>query len=580
MPRVQPVHRAPPGGSARRSALRGVLGGLLLVLAGGGEGVTAQTRGFERPPSARDQLLELPVEPPSKPEPAFTLPPLALPPEESQRLPAAVRVPVSRIELEGNTVFSEEELRALVQPFEGRELDYTDLEALRVALTRFYVERGYINSGALVPDQRVEGGVITVRILEGVLSRIELRGNRSLGEDYLLRRLAPPPGAPLNLPELQERLRLLLEHPLVKRVDAEVLPGERRGEAVLRATVEENLPWQFDLEADNAISPSLGSAELSVVAAHRSLSGAADPLVLDAAFAEGLRTFRLSYERPFTPWDTTLLLWAESNDSDVVEQPFDEINVESRSQTASVGLRQPLLDTPADKLSLSASLERRHSETFLLGIPFSFSPGVEDGQSDVTVLRLTQEWVRRAPHQVLALRSTFSVGLDFLGATVNAGLPDSRFFAWLGQAQWARRFPWGGQVVLRADGQVSADALLPIEKYAVGGLHSVRGYRQDLLVRDSGFAASAEYRHRLWADETGRFTLDLAPFLDVGGAWNVSADTPNPEVVSSIGLGLRAEAGSKLQGRLYWGHALDDSHEEGEDIQDQGLHFQLSGQFF
>ncbi|MDQ3960621.1 MAG: hypothetical protein M3255_10240 [Pseudomonadota bacterium] len=92
--------------------------------------------------------------------------------------------------------------------------------------------------------------------------------------------------------------------------------------------------------------------------------------------------------------------------------------------------------TPQRQLLGELIFERRSSETFLLGQPFSFSPGVRNGESEVTVLRLVQEWVDRRPNQVLAARSIFSVGLDALGVTTSPrDLPDGQFFTWLGQFQ-------------------------------------------------------------------------------------------------------------------------------------------------
>src|SRR5207237_6404938 len=69
-----------------------------------------------------------------------------------------------------------------------------------------------------------------------------------------------------------------------------------------------------------------------------------------------------------------------------------------------------------------------------------------DWSSDVcssdlaTAIRATQEWIHRTQAQVLAVRSRFSLGVEALGATLNHdGIPDSRFFAWLGQRSEERR---------------------------------------------------------------------------------------------------------------------------------------------
>lgn len=112
------------------------------------------------------------------------------------------------------------------------------------------------------------------------------------------------------------------------------------------------------------------------------------------------------------------------------------------------------------------------------------------------MVRASQEWVHRTPEQVWAVRSTFSVGVDLLGATINAGaVPDGRFFAWLGQFQWVRRL-WDtdSQLILRSDLQIAADPLLPLEKLAIGGAVTVRGYRENVFARDNGWVSSLEFR--------------------------------------------------------------------------------------
>ncbi len=52
----------------------------------------------------------------------------------------------------------------------------SELQALRRKLTQLYIDRGYINSGVTLPDQKVRDVIITLRVIEGVLSRIDVAG--------------------------------------------------------------------------------------------------------------------------------------------------------------------------------------------------------------------------------------------------------------------------------------------------------------------------------------------------------------------------------------------------------------------
>ncbi len=221
---------------------------------------------------------------------------------------------------------------------------------------------------------------------------------------------------------------------------------------------------------------------------------------------------------------------------------------------------------------------------------FSFSEGPINGVSNVTVLRFLNEWVDRSSNQVLALRSTLSWGIDAFGATNNNGnIADGRFFAWLGQFQWVRRL-WDtdNQVLIRTDVQLTPDPLLPLEKFAIGGANSVRGYRENQLVRDNGAVASIEFRFPVFTlpipgisrgPADGR--VQFATFYDFGWSKNENGASPDPRTISSAGIGLRWDPHQKIHAQVYWGIPFRNVDEGGEhSLQDSGIHFLLNMQLF
>ncbi len=515
--------------------------------------------------------------------PAFELPPLPRP--DPDRPATGARVLVRALRVIGNTVFTEEELAAVAAPYLGRRLATEELLALRDALTRHYVTRGYINSGAVVPDQVVEDGILEVRIIEGELGEIRISGATSLLPSFVEDRLRPGAGPPLDVNALGERIQLLLADPAIDRIDARLGPGVRAGEARLEVDITEAPRFQPTVRVANDRSPSIGSlhGELSLTIAN--LVGLSDPLRFELGLTEGVRHFGAGYSVPLTARDLRFFLAAEVTDSRVVEEPFSEIDVESEHRRVQLGLSWPVLRTLDDELRLELALERERSTTFLLGRRFSFSPGVQDGRSDVTALRLAQQWQHRSQDQVLVLRSTESLGLDALGATRNPGeVPDGRFFTWLGQAQYARRLGDAGwQIRLRADVQLTPDPLLPIERIGIGGLETVRGYRENQLVRDSGWITSAELGIPLGrvqipglAQGPDDGAVQLVPFVDAGGGWNNATGTPDPKLIYSVGTGLRWQPSPRVQARLDFGVPLRSVPEPDQrDLQDLGLHFEI-----
>ena len=136
---------------------------------------------------------------------------------------------VREIRITGSTVFTAEELATVTAPYTNRKLTSEGLEALRVNLTKFYIDRGYVTSGAIIPDQEVKEGIITLQVIEGKLERVEVEGNYWFRPSYIQDRIALGSGPPVNINALQERLQLLQETPGIARLNAELKPGMVRG---------------------------------------------------------------------------------------------------------------------------------------------------------------------------------------------------------------------------------------------------------------------------------------------------------------------------------------------------------------
>jgi len=492
-------------------------------------------------------------------------------------VPFAVRVVVRQFKFTGNTVVSDAELAKIAAPYENRPITSTDLEELRRQVTLYYVNKGYVNSGAVIPDQTISDGVIEMRIVEGRLTGIDVEGTQHFRKSFFTDRIALYAGPPLNLVNLQEGLQILLRNPLVAGINAELAPGARPGEAVLKARVAEAPRYDFGVTLDNKLSPSLGEAALTTFGEMRNLIGYGDVLSGSLGFADGIPyDAKIRYRTPINAHDTTAAVYYEKAKSKVIQEPFDELDITSTVSTLGAQLSHPIYRRANDQLSLGAALEKRQSETTLLGEPFSFSPGVDNGKAKVSVLRLVQDFLHRGRDQVLAVRSTFSFGLDAFDSTVHSDAPDSRFRTWLGQLQFVQRLAErGDQLHLRFNFQLSNDSLLPLEKFSVGGLDSVRGYRTNQLVRDEGYTASAEYRRPIFANPSGWRNLQVAAFVDRGWAKDKLEPNPSPSGLTGYGLGLIWSPSARYFAEVYVAGRTKAPQQTGHSLQDDAVYFRF-----
>ena len=561
-------------------------------------------------PPPQPELSPLPPEPlpPSlEPIPDFepALPPprdLLEPPADAPTLPASPidpgegRICVRRFIVIGSTVFSSEVLSqaaaaAVFSPAvrrcnlptagEGYELTFPQLLQARSAITEFYVDRQYVTSGAFIPEQTLQSGMVKIQVVEGRLEDIQITGNHRLNPNYVRSRLAIAGSPPLNIERLLEGLQLLQLDPLIETIDAELSAGIAPGANLLEVQIVEADVFQTQLTLDNGRSPNVGSFRQQVEISHANLWGQGDNFRIGFANTNGSETLDLGYTWPINPRNGTVGFNFGGSRSRVIEDSFDILNIDSNSRFFELTVRQPLYQTPTEEFALSFTASRQESKASFnpldLGeIPFPSRGADADGKTRISALRFAQDWVRRSDRQVIAARSQVSLGVDLFDSTVNESSPDSRFFAWRGQAQWVRLLAPDTLLLLRGDVQLADSPLASLEQISFGGQRTVRGYPQDDLLTDNGALMSAEVRFPLYRNANIDGLLQIAPFVDIGVGWNESGERLDPNTLVGIGLGLQWRQGDHFSARLDWGLPLVSVDPLGESLQENGLYFSVT----
>ena len=539
--------------------------------------------GTSQPPLPPPQYL-----PDSKEQP-FTLPPL---PRPEKKPPSPTKGPsflLTGITLEGNSVFSDEVLKGIVSSFFNTPVTLADLEEIRYRLTRYYVDQGYINSGALIkPGQKVTHGVVTYLIIEGKLNRIDVSGNGNLRPSYIQKRIWPDPDTPFNTTHLQETFQMMLQNPLIQRMDGRILPGVTPGEATLALDVTRDKPYDINVTLDNYASPNLGAEAFTLNSTFRNITGFGDALTLSTGITEGTEEINLGFSIPVSSTDTLLSINYDYSDNDLISDTLKSKGIKSKINSMEISLSHPFYRTLQRSFIMGCTLTKEESRSFIFKTtPWAFSEGVtDDGRSRATVLRLFQSFQDRTAKQVFALRSSFSMGIDLFDPTLHdASLPDGQFLFWLGQLQYGRRIgkKWG-QLIFSGDIQLSDDRLPSMEQFSVGGANSVRGYRENQHIGDNGYRASLEWRLPIWVLESfaheSDASLQWVPFLDIGSAWDREhwnrTKTASDNTLFSVGMGL-VWTSAWVDASLFYGYAIEDV-EDADDytLQDDGIHFKIT----
>ena len=495
-----------------------------------------------------------------------------------------VKFEVKQFKLEGNTVLEKTAVDNILRKYSDRPIGFADLLELETELTKLYTARGYINSGVVVPIQDVNQGRIILQAIEGKIETINVEVDGRLKPSYVRSRLARGAKEPLNIEQLQEALQLLQLNPLIENLNAELSVGGSRDRWNLDVAVNQGNAFEPVLFVNNNRTPSVGSFQRGLELNHNNVLGYADRLSFVFRNTDGSNDFDTSYRIPVNSLDGTVGLRYRYVDSNIIEGNFEDADIESQTDELEFTLRQPILlradGESTQELALGLEFSRQTNEVTLLDRPFpDLSPGAdENGETKISTVRFFQDWTKRTRQDVLAARSQLSAGVDLFDATVNEDAPDGKFVAWRGQLQWLRQLKSSSNInlLLRSDIQLSTDDLVSLERFSLGGGESVRGYRQDALLGDSGVLASAEVRIPFYRWSENRSSLSAVPFVDFGTTWSNSDERNQEEdTVASLGLGLRLDIFETLNARLDYGIPLIEVEDNDDTLQEKGLYFSL-----
>ncbi|MCU0541125.1 MAG: BamA/TamA family outer membrane protein [Oscillatoriaceae cyanobacterium Prado104] len=509
-------------------------------------------------------------------------------------LPVQLQVSGSTIALKitGVTAFSqgriEKEISAIAQQFIGREFTNDEfiifLKAAADLVTQIYRNQGYIYAEAQPVSTIVtDGGFVEINVNEGSVSEIIIQGRQRLNLSYICSRIESGTGSPFSTVKLEETLRLLRLDPFLESVEASLQVGSDNNKA-LTVTVKETKPFAASVSFDNYFPPSVGSERIGINLRYQNLTGIGDEIA-GAYFrttSGGAEVVDLSYRLPLNPNNGTLQARVAFNQNKVTQSDFADLGIRGDTELYQVIYRQPIVRSTDRELAVIGGFTHQNGQTFIFEqtpVPFGIGPD-ENGVSRTSVILFGQDYINRSASGSWSARSQFSFGTGLFDATTNdSPIPDGHFFKWNGQAQRVQQLNRNHLLILQTDLQLTPHSLLPSQQFVIGGVQSVRGYRQNARAGDNGLRLSAENRIAVRRNAAGNPTIQLAPFVELGTVWN-AANNPNQlprqTFLISTGLGVVWQPFLGIDGlsvRVDWGMPLTNLGDRGNNLQEKSLYF-------
>ncbi|QCB46257.1 ShlB/FhaC/HecB family hemolysin secretion/activation protein [Hydrogenophaga sp. PAMC20947] len=455
-------------------------------------------------------------------------------------------------------VFSAEELGALVQNYKGKEATFGELQEMAERINAAYRERGVVTARAIIPPQDISSGTITLQLVEGKLGAINLKGNESTRDSYILSRVQAENGTLVDLPSLQSSL-LRFNRTNSAQLRAGLEPGQSFGTTDLVIDVQEPKQHAFRIGLDNLGSDVTGKTRLGLAYANQSLLGWRDTLNLAVMSAEGLKSYSLTYAVPVTTSGGRLSLAHSQDDTKLKNGPFASLDITGASSSTSLTMRQPVYFGERSQFDVMGSVRRRSIENQISGLFLSGTDvddvqlGVEYQSGDDAGYWLANYMISSGRATTAAVDSRFTVG--------RAALRRTHF---LGTEGWALR----GALSLQ---HTSSESLPASEQMFLGGEGSVRGYSVGAVSGDQGSTLSLELLHPITGRGAGAggsaFAADGFFFLDAGYVKITQPPEsilPRSQTLTSVGWGVNMSLGKHVSANLTLGYALKELAEESQ----------------
>ena len=482
--------------------------------------------------------------------------------EESQ-----VQFKVTSVDYNKSEVLADEKIQAITAEYLNKDITVSDLYQMLGKINNLYAEGGFVTCKAFLPPQKVTGGVIRILLVEGKTGKVSVTGNKTTTTDYIKRRIELPSGQVENLNHLNDKLTYFNgTNDVQVRVMLEA--GQEPGTTDFVLQVYEPQQLNHTIFTDNAGNYSSGTYRAGYFYNVKSLTGNRDSLTMGTIWAEGLKSFSAVYNIPVSPSGTQLSLAYSCNATKIVRGDYEDMS-KGHSTAYSATLRQPWVvnDTTRSEVGLEYNLQNSKTDFMIDGSRINW---VDDMTRDLTPYFSHTTYGKS---HIFYQKHSYTA----MGSYHGKGYKDNAVHMYKVNAYYQKAYKHGQMISARVDAQLEQRNNLPSSKeFYIGGMNSVRGYRESFLSGDRGFSSSLEYQFPISKDRKHNMFF----FYDYGIIGDEGETGFDDRVLQSVGLGIKSSWNKNIYSSLCIAFPLIKEFPvmEQQKVSKTRLHFLVSGQ--
>ena len=443
------------------------------------------------------------------------LPKVQKPIEQKKPVDGEQTVQIKNFQFSGNKLLTDQELQSIVEKWKGRTLTFEDLQNVITDIQEYYSSKNRIGK-ALLPEQEIKDGIVSIKIIEGVLGDVVVEQTspkpRMAVETVKKYFKGEKDSAYIDTKDLQRKIFILNDLAGVNATGT-YEQGKKEGESNFKVTLQDTPFFKGEVVAANYGSKSTGSNQALANLSFNNISGIGDLFTVNGIKSSGSDYVQGSYAVPILYDGLKLALNASKLDYQTLSSFSSTNQSKGDAKTYAANFTYPVFRTDRASVNAKVGYETKdYLNTNVLtaatisdykidnmiaglnGFLYNNDQSSISYNANVTFGRLKINDAAQETSDNTSAKTKGSFEKLAFNISRNQPLPDLKNTNWL----------------ISVDGQTANKNLNSSEQMSLGGPYAVRAYPTGQGSGSQGVILKTELQYPY--DKN----LTFGPFLDVG----------------------------------------------------------------
>ncbi|MCL2485163.1 MAG: BamA/TamA family outer membrane protein [Endomicrobia bacterium] len=369
---------------------------------------------------------------------------------------------------------------SLREKYENTWASLNDIYAIVNAINNEYMLKGYIASQAYLTEQDITTGNLFVSLMEGIVDKVNVKGNKTTSEKYIRRYVTFNDNVDNFNAKVTNQEILDFNAANDAKVRITLSPGEVFGTSDVDLIVDEPNRYSLGIFVDNSGQEETGLIRYGAYTTVRSLTRYRDIFNLGGVFSDGSKAMYVSYEIPEPFFGMRVGAGFDYSDTEIVNGGLRTLNVTGNYYSAYIFAKRPFLvrENTTTNVNFTATTKK--------GASYISNFMTQDTKTDT--LAVTGDNTLLTTFGYLYNMLSYTQGLKMIEGQTNF-----EKISYYGEAYCGLPYNFGINAKLRAT--AAFDTVPSSEQFSIGGMNTVRGYREGMLMAKNGAAANAELNY-------------------------------------------------------------------------------------